>query len=891
MLHVLENGLRVLLQENHAAPVVALQVWVDVGSADDPADASGLSHVLEHMVFKGTARRSEGQIAKEIEGSGGQINAWTSFDQTVFHVVLPSRFLPKGMDILADAVQNARFDAGDLQRELQVILEEIKQGEDSPSKVVARELFGTAFRRHPYGRPVIGRESSVRGLERSRLESFHRQWYQPSNMTVVAVGDFSSAELLGRVRRLFPGAAARPATRRTREREPAQQRPRVSLHRRDTQEAYLSMAFHIPALVDPNTPVLDLAAIILGQGDASRLIRRVKHEQQLVTDVYAYSYTPIEPGILIVGATCQPGKLAEAAEAIASEVFQLGATPLQPEELRRAKTIIESDAVYQKETVQGQARKLGFFLSVAGTVDFEQEYNRRAADATLDQVRAVSARYLRAENLSLAVLTPSTKEDDRALEQTLLSAVERARGDAQQAPPPIVDGKGDRVVKVTLGNGARLLVLRDESVPLVSMRAVWSAGLRYETPDNNGINNLLASLLTRGTATRSADQINEAIEAMAGTIAGFSGLNSFGIRAELLARHWEQGLEILADCLLAPAFKPNEVERERRQVLEDIRAQQDNLSAVALQLFNRTLYQKHPYRLDPLGTLESVSALSREKLTQYYGRHFRPSQMVLAVVGDVDVERVKAKFKLLFGGVRKQPQREVQVEREPVRARPENALLLLPKQQAHLVLGYPGADVFSKDRFALEVLASVLSGQGGRLFLELRDRRGLAYQVGAYSQEGLEPGYFAIYMATSPEKITAALQGIEEQVRTIRDRPIPASELKRVQRYLVGSYEISLQRRSTLASLLAFNECYGLGYRAYTQYVDGVMGVTAADLQRVARRYLDDGKRVTAIVKPEELSPGAAKRLGEAKQAGVATGAPAPPPPRPARKRAKARAR
>jgi zinc protease len=885
--HTLENGLQVILQENHSAPVVALQVWVDVGSADDPEETSGLAHILEHMVFKGTARRSEGQIAREIEGAGGQINAWTSFDQTVFHVVLPSRHFSRGLDILADALQHARFDAGELERELQVILEEIKQGEDSPSKVVSRELFRLAYQRHPYGRPVIGSAPSVRGVDRARVERFFRTWFNPSNMTLVIVGDFHAGSALTKIRRTFPEPRrARPPARR-RATEPVQTEPRILVRARDTQEAHLSIAFHIPSLMDPATPALDLAAIVLGQGDSSRLIRKVKHEQQLVTDVYAYSYTPREPGILIVGATTTPDKLAPAFQAILTEALALGSVELTSDELRRAKTIIESDAVYQKETVQGQARKLGFYRTVAGSVEFEQEYYRRATEATVAQVRQVAAQHLHADNLSVAVLSPLAKGREARVEKELGDAIRAARLAVRRAGGE--EQKGDeRVVKVTLANGARLLVARDRSVPLVALRAVWNGGLRYETAENNGVNNLLAALVTRGTATRSADQINEAIESMAGAIGGFSGLNSFGLRAELLARHWEQGLEILADCALNPAFKPAEVDRERRQVLDDIRAQQDNLSAVALQLFSRTIFRAHPYRMDPLGSLESVSALRRDALVAYYRRHFRPGNLVLSVVGDVDLGRVKERFAALFGGARRAAVAAPSPPREPTHEKPAQAVQLMNKQQAHLVVGYPGTDMKSRDRYALEVLASILSGQGGRLFLELRDRKGLAYQVGAYSQEGLEPGYFAVYLATSPQKIEASLEGIGQELARLRDRPVSDAELKRIQRYLVGSYEISLQRKSTLASLLAFNECYGLGYQAYARYVDLVMAVTAKDVQRVARRYLDEGKRVVAIVKPEELSPGAAKRLGEEKQAGVATGSPPPamPKKKPSRKRA-----
>jgi zinc protease len=394
---------------------------------------------------------------------------------------------------------------------------------------------------------------------------------------------------------------------------------------------------------------------------------------------------------------------------------------------------------------------------VAGTLQFEQEYLRRASEVTAPQIRSLAGELFKPENLSAAVVSPSEKEPEVA--KDLRRAVQAAHAEVRTNHKPAVR-EVDHVVKVTLPSGARLLVLPDHSVPLVAVRAVWSAGLRYETTRDNGVNNLLAALITRGTSTRTADQINEAVEGMAGSIGGFSGLNSFGLRVELLARHWEQGLEILADCVLDPAFKEEEVERERRQVLDDIRAQQDNLNVVALQLFARTFYHRHPYRMDPLGTAESVSSLTRERLVQYYGRHFQPSSMVLAVVGDVDLERVKERFIQLFGSAHRRGRRAVPALQEPPRTKPEDAIHLMNKKQAHLVVGYPGTHLFDKDRYAVEVLASLLSGQGGRLFLELRDRQGLAYQVGAYSQEGIEPGYFAVYIATSPEKIGAALQGI-----------------------------------------------------------------------------------------------------------------------------------
>ena len=866
----LSNGLNVVVQENHSAPVVALQMWVNSGSSSDPAGQEGMAHVLEHMIFKGTASRSEGQIAREIEGAGGQINAWTSHDQTVFHVVIASRFFDRAAEVLADALQNARFDKGDLARELKVIQEEIKMGLDSPGKMVAQNLFSTAYLKHHYRRPVIGKAASVSKMTRAKVAAFHKRHYTPSNMTLVVVGDVTRAQVSSQVSRHFkakarpaPALAAGPV-------EPSQRKLRVVARNRPGQEVHLSMGFRIPGLQDPATPTLDLAAIVLGEGESSRLVRRVKNELQLLTHVQAYAYTPRDPGLLVISASATPDKLEAAVEAMMVEVLRLGVGNVAADELRRAKTIVESDAVYQKETVQGQARKLGFYHTVAGGAEYEQRYNRRVTGTTADQLRQVAARHLVPGGLTVSVAGPTDggNKGEAAMAAAVRRGVDKATARVLRAGKDERRAEG-RVLRVKLNNGARLLVRQDSTVPLVSMRAVWLGGLRYENARNNGVNNLLAALITRGTTSRSADQVNESIEKMAGVISGFSGYNSFGIQAELLANQWEQGLEIVADCALHPAFEEHEVERARRQAVEDILAQADNPGAVAMELFSRTLFRKHPYRFGMLGQAETVSGLTRGSLVRYFRRHFGPGRLVVSVVGDVDAERVSTKFGQLFGVAERAEMAPPKVAAEPPRKEPADAFRLLDRQQAHIVLGYPGTSLRRKDRFALEVMANLLSGQSGRLFLELRERKGLAYNVGAFSMEGLETGYFAVYMATSPDNLQAALLGIEAELNRVKDKKVSPEELRRVQRYMVGSYETSLQRKSTVASYLAFGELYGLGHQSYTRYAESIMAVTAEDVQRAAKRYLRADRKVVSVVKPEEYSEGAAKGLPNDGQAGI----------------------
>jgi zinc protease len=864
----LPNGLSVVLQENHAAKVVAFQAWVAVGSADEPPELAGIAHVFEHMLFKGTARRGVGQIAHEVEAAGGEINAWTSFDQTVYHLVLASRFFDTGLDILADALQNSSFDPVELERELKVVLEEVKQGEDNPSRVATQALFGSAFTRHPYRRPVIGYTKTVKSFTRERLLDFFHRWYVANNVTLVVVGDFETKRAQTAIAAAFGGMAGRPlASPRATEarKEPVQKAPRAKVVTQDVRETQLSVAFHIPGIHHDDTAALDLLAIILGQGDSSRLTLSVKRRSQLVTDAFAYAYTPRDPGLLVAGATLPPEQLEPALGALLEETFRMRHEEVTDEELRKAKAIIESDAVYQKETVQGQARKLGFFETVGGGIGWEPEYYRQIRAVTPATLQAVAQRYLSVENATVAAMMPDKHAGDlRKLERQLLEALESVsmQAEVRWAPPPIPAARDEEVVRVKLPSGARLLVKRDPSVGLVAMRTVWMGGLRYEDARTNGVNNLLAALVTRGTHTRTGDEIAHEVEAMAGSIGGFSGRNSFGLRAEMLARHWERGLEILADCILDPAFSDDELEKERRQALEEIRTQTDNISSETFRLFQQTLYKKHPYRLDVLGTAESVAGLSRRRLAEYYKRHMAPSQMTLAVVGDVDPQAVVQKARALFGTAGKgaappEPPARPWDAAHPVEA--QQVFKFQNKQQAHLVYGFPGTTITDSDRFALEVLATVLSGQGGRLFVELRDKRGLAYRVSAFSVEGVDPGYFAVYIATSPENLAVAKSGIEDELGKIAASSVPKAELERAKRYLVGAHEISLQRRAALASTLAFHEAYGVGWDEYRRYAPGILAVTAADVQRVARKYLDPRRAILATVKPEEVTPVLAK--------------------------------
>jgi zinc protease len=704
----------------------------------------------------------------------------------------------------------------------------------------------------------------VSRLRREYLVDFFKKHYTASNTTVVVVGDLDPARARRAVETAFgamPAGQPMPA----RAVQPGQMQPRVRVIARDVKETQLLLGFPVPAVNDEDIPALDLLAVVLGQGESSRLNLEVVRNRQLVTSASSYTFSARNPGLFVVGASLPPGRVDDAVRALLDEVLRLGREDVSDEEIAKSRAILESDRIFDKETVQGYARKLGFFAAIAGDLAFEERYFDRLSRLRAADLRRVAARYLRAGGLTLFAQLPEPKADKQAdkadkttarLQQVIGAAEARAdrRFARAVAAPAVAD-----VVRHEFPSGLRAQVMRDVSVPIVAVRATWVGGLRYEDPQSSGISNLLASLLTRGTKTHSAEEIMHMVEGMAGSISGYSGRNSLGLQAEFLARHWERGLDLVAECLQNASFSDDEVERERRIVLDELRAQDDNLTHVVFQAFHEALWSKHPYRLDPLGSPTSVGAFSRRKLLTFFRQHYNPANLTLAIVGDVDPDKVIARLGTLFPEATSSAAAPRVAQVEPERTEPVQAFRFLSREQAHVVVGFPGAKLDSPDRFALEVLAQVLSGQGGRLFVEIREKRALAYRVSAFSLEGIDPGYFAVYVGTSPEHLEEALESIRAELRKISEEGITPEELTRAQRYLIGSHAIGLQRKSAIAAALAFHEAYGQGWRTYRQYGERIGRVKAADVQRIAQKYLQPGREVVAVVKPAEPTPAAAR--------------------------------
>jgi len=872
----LPSGMRVILEESHVAPVVALQLWAGIGSADDPPEMSGLAHLYEHTLFASTKRRAAGQIAREIDAAGGTFRAWTSFDQTAYQILLAAPYADTGLDILADVLTSATFDAAEVERARKLVAVELRQAEESADRTAAQALFRAAFAVHPYGRPVLGTDAGVAAVTREQLAAAYQRIYGGRNLTLVAVGDFSAPALKDKVTAAFASLrkGEPPAARRI---EPAQAAPRTIVLGRDLPETQLWLAFRTPAVTHDDVPALDLLSAVLGQrsghhSGVGRLEQRLVRSRQLATAAGAYTFASRDGGLFVAGATMAPGRLEEPARALLDEVLRLAREEVSPDELDAARTQALAGVLRDEETPAGYARKLGFFASIGGDIARVEAYRARLAALTPADLRAVAARYLRVPVLASTALVSSrgVTGSRAAIDPTKLVArldavwnAGDARADRRFAAVPIAR-PGDEVVRVVLPSGLRVLVLRDPSAGFVDVQAMWPGGLRYEDARSNGISNLIAAMLTRGTKGRAGWQLAAELDAMPAALAGFSTRNALGLRAALPGAAWERGLELLADCIVNPQFSEDELERQRRGVLEQIRAQERDAGSVAFQLFASTLWTRHPYRMPELGTADTLASLSRRRLVDHYRRYYGVAGLTIAVVGNVAPAQVVAKLQSLLGDGGPAPETPP-VPGEPARAEPAEVFRALAADDAQVVLGYPGTTLRDPDRFTLEVLAEILSGPGGRLAAAFRDQRPFVRGGAARSFAGVDPGSLSIAFQCRSQNLEASVAAARGELARVVERGVTVDEVGRARRYLIGAHAIALEPRSAIAAALASGEVTGQGPRDFRRYNDAIGRITPADVQRVARKFMDPRHEVVAVVRPPDDDPAVVKRRGDDK--------------------------
>ena len=822
-------------------------MWVRTGSADEKKGEEGISHFIEHLVFKGTRKFKVGEIASTVEGSGGELNAYTSFDQTVFYVTISKQFTDVALEVISEMMGFPTFDKDEIDNEREVVIEEIKRGQDSFGRRSSQLLFSQSYKGHAYSIPVIGYDTNIRKISRKKIVEYFQSRYVPENMFLVVSGDFESKEMKQKVKSFFSDFQPFKLSKVKRAKEQPHEKVRVKVENAPFEEASFFASWKIPKVKHEDIPALDVLALVLGQGDSSRLVRRMRIEKPLVLSTYASTFTPVERGLFVTAAVFNPDHFEEILTTLNEEIEKILQEPITEEELHKAITNIESEEFYGLETVDGLSRKTGHLEFLMKDPKYFPKYMKKVYAVTREDVLKVARKYLKPKSLTVTVLAPERFENSEAKKQAK-KWIKDFEKITSQKKPKVAELKtkkrkkisltksrqgSQRLEEIKLGNGSRLFFRPSYETPTFSVRMAHLGGMRMEEDHLGGLTEMLSRTWTSGSSKYSEEEINEKMESWASNINAFGGRNTIGLSVEGLTSYEKDAADVFEDVFSHPKWPKKEIDREVAVMKQKLKSRDDNPAAKAMQKFSEILFSGHPYAKDMHGSEESLSKITEQSVNQHWKKMSQKSNVLAVISGYVD----KDLWVDLFKRASKQMGKEEVTKQKFSHSAPDKDVQFyekLDKEQSHIITGVKGLTFTDKSRYTLELIQSILSGQGGRLFMELRDKASLAYTVAPLRMEGIDTGYFGAYIGCSPEKGKKAISMLKQELQRLADEPVGEKELERSKRYLIGRHDIDLQKNSSVANSILFSEVYGISHKEVFDYVNYINAVSAKDIQTLA---------------------------------------------------------
>jgi len=863
---VLPNGLTLLIRRDVSAPVVAIVTHVKAGYFDESDDVVGIAHVLEHMYFKGTPTRGVGQIARETKANGGYLNAHTIYDHTSYYTVLPSASFVQGLEIQFDAYARSVIDGEELARELEVIIQEVKRKRDTASAVAIESLYALLYDAHRIRRWRIGQEDALRAFTREQLVGFYRHWYRPDNTILSIVGHVNPDEVRREVMARY-GTLTSPVA--PRERGPVETAPpsfRVREWSGDIAQQQIAFGWRVPPMQHPDSPTLDLAAMALSTGRASRLYRAVR-ERQLASSVSAWDYTTGDVGVFVAHAEAPPHRAREAAQHLWRELHAARLHGFRHSEVVRAQRIIEARWLGQLESMDGQASYLASWEAEGGIGVASQYYDTMLA-LQPEALRAALDQYLDPSLVSVVSYRPHGTEplaEDADALRALLHAEEGLGSRVLPAPDAPTPSYGPTIGTAAIhiapardrvdagvsvyhtAHGVPILVLPRPGAPLVNIGVFQRGGSGRDPLHYEGLARITAQVMLKGTETRSGAQIAEATEALGGSIGVSAALESLGWSLSVPTRHLAVAIELLGDVLQAPVFPQKGVDTERALAIAELARARDDMSRWPMRLATMAAYGAHPYARSVLGTDASLAMITADSARAFHAEYIRDGASVIAIVGDVEPHEAAALVGRHFDALTWRddvmpppvvwPTASTRVHEER------------DKQQTALALLFPGPGRNDPDRTASHVLAAIVSGLGGRFFEQLRDKQSLAYTVSAFPIERRVGGLFAAYIATSPAREDEARDGLLREFALLRESAPLEEEVERARRYLIGTHAISQQSGGSVLGEMVDAWLFGTGLQERLEEEARIAAVQADDVLRLAQRYFDPARVIEGAVR------------------------------------------
>lgn len=832
----LDNGQTVVIKEVKTNPIVTIDTWIKTGSINENDQNNGVSHFLEHLFFKGSTNHAPGEFDKILETKGAVTNAATSKDFTHYYVTIPSKDFDLALEMHSDMLLHPLIPRKELEKERKVVIEEIMKDANSPNTLVYDNLIKMLYHNHPYKRKVIGSADIISTIHREQILDYYNKYYNPSNMVTVIVGDVDAASAISKVKNDF-NAEYKKTIKNVYPKEKILTHQAKNTAYTDAQSGYMLIGFRGVKIDAKDSYALDVLSTILGDGRSSVFYQKIKEQKQLAYSIGAVNTGFKDDGIFYISANFTPDKCQKLQDSIFEEIKDIQRHGVTPEQLKLAKNVIERNTYYERESISNIAGEIGYTYVTTDNIKFYENYIENIKKVTPQEVKYVANKYLGKDKSAVSIVLPQTSKEVKISNTT------------SNTTPAKLASQTKTTQKYILSNGATVLITPNTANEIIAI-SIFSKGGEFieKIP---GTAELTAAVLTKGTKSYSSLELAQQMEDNGIKIVPSVKADSFAITVLTTKNEYAKTLELLNEIINNATLDDYEIEKAKTDKLNSIKKSKDTPLNIAIDNYKHLIYENTPYSISNKILEKTLPQIQNSDIKNYYNKAFYPDNVVISINGNVDKTETLNEFTKIF--------RNKKGEKFDYSKHNIPSLITEKKSVANIkdlktdwiIMGWQTPGVLNKKDYAtLEVIDSLLgSGMSSRLFKNLRDRDGLAYQLGSQYSPNILKGAFIVFIGTNPNNLDYAQQRMKEEVFRLKKEFVGSKELQDAKDKLLGNYILAQETNLDKATTIGWFETTGRGYQFEDEYTKLINSVTEADIIEVANKYFNNNY-VLSIVEP-----------------------------------------
>ena len=834
----LDNGQTVVIQEVKNNPIVTIDTWIKTGSIDEDDSNNGVAHFLEHLFFKGTKNHESGEFDQILETKGAITNAATSKDFTHYYVTIPSKDFDLAMELHGDMMLHPLIPRNEMEKERKVVLEEINKDLVSPTRILQENLNSMMYTTHPYKRKVIGRSDVIETITRDQVLNFYNAHYSPSNMITIVVGDVDTNHALERIKEVF-NAEYKKQTKTIYPKESQLTSQQKKVEYIKTESGYMVIGFRGTPINDNDSYVLDVLSTILGDGRSSVLNQVLKEKKRLAFSVDAGNSTFRDDGIFYISANFEPEKCKQVQSAIFDEIKNIQDKGVSDEQLSLAKNIIERNTYYSRESITNIATEIGYTMALTNDIKFYDTYLDKIKSVSKDEVKRVANKYLGENRSAVSIILPESSKNIPVANKI------------QNSGTAELINESNGTQKYHLSDGATMLYTPNSSNDIIAISIYAKGGQLLDKIA--GTANLTAATMMKGTKNYTSLELSQVLEDNGIKIVPSVGADAFSITVLTTKDEYDKTMELLNEVVNNAIFDDYEIEKVKSDKLSAIKTNKDVPIKQAIEEYRDMIYKNTPYSISSKVLEKNIQNIKKSDIIEYYNKIFNPKNIVISINGNIDKDKTLQDLNKIF-----EPKADSQTfdykiydSKIPRITAPRTNTIKMPTETAWILLGWQTDGVLSeKDYATLQVIDSILgTGMSSRLFKELREQEGLAYQLGTGYSPNVLRGSFMMYIGTNPATLEKSKQGLFSEIEKLKTEYVGDKELKDAKEKLIGNYVIGLETNLDKASNTGWYEASTRGYEFKEKYVDLINSVTDADIIEVANKYFNDNYIMSIVTK------------------------------------------